>query len=238
MISTRPSTPLEKALYALSGIQGRFGGSVRRKLRRRIAKRSMANFNARVAQLKPGDVCLDLGANMGEFTQQFAVTGAEVQAYEPDPHCFAILQTRFAGQANVHLHNQAVSGAAGNFLLRRARDFASSPNQKSQSSSIAIKDATIFDSENSVMVETVAFGDVVRGLGRPVALVKMDIEGAEFSILDTILADHAKGVALPIGAIFIETHERFLPERVAMIKALRQANWDDELPYPIDTFWA
>ncbi len=219
-------------------MQGRFGDSVRRKLRRRIAKRSMINFNALVALRGPGDICLDLGANLGEFTQKFAATGAEVHGYEPDPHCFAALQARFAGKPNVHLYNQAVSGAAGNFLLRRSKDFAKSPDMKSQSSSIVIKDTKIFDSENSVMVETVAFGDVVRDLGRPVALVKMDIEGAEFSILDIILAEQAKGVVLPIGAMFIETHERFLPERVAMIKALRTANWDGELPYPIDTFWA
>ena len=37
--------------------------------------------------------------------------------------------------------------------------------------------------------------------------------------------------------MFVETHERHLPERVAMVKALRKRNWEGSLPFPIDTFW-
>ena len=232
------STPLQKLLYSLSGLEGRLGSSARRKLRRRMAWPSMKNFLDHVARLGTEDIVIDLGANMGIFTDILAATGAEVHAYEPDPHCFEVLLRRFEGAENVHLHNQAVSGEAGTFVLQRTKGFAESPDIKSQSSSIAITNETIFDTENGILVETVAFKDVVRNLGRPVALVKMDIEGAEFSILDRILEDHSKGLALPIGRIFIETHERFMPERVIMVKELRMANWTGALPYPIDTFWA
>lgn len=227
-----------RLLLALSGHNWSVGRSARRKLARRMKQDSLADFHARLAQLKPGDVCLDLGANMGTYTEKLAATGAEVHAYEPDPYCFAALQTRFAGRPNVHLHNQAVSGSAGSFVLRRAKGFDQDPDMLSQSSSIAIRDDKLFDESNSVIVETVAFADVVKGLQRPVALVKMDIEGAEFSILDTILADEAAGrPPLPIKVLYMETHERNMPTRFAMLKALRVRNWAGALPYPIDTFW-
>jgi FkbM family methyltransferase len=198
---------------------------------------SLADFDRRAADLTPEDVCLDLGANMGIFTEKLAATGAQVHAYEPDPHCFAALERRFAGRENVHLHQQAVAEAAGQFLLRRTRDFLSDPDAQSTSSSIAVASPTIYDEENAVIVETVAFHDVVRGFGRPVALIKMDIEGAEFDILDRILRDRAKGVELPIGALFVETHERHFPRRFGMVAGLRQASAQEGAAYPIDTYW-
>ena len=175
---------------------------------------SLAEFDRRVALLGPGDVCLDLGANLGIFTEKLAATGADVHAYEPDPHCFAQLQDRFAGRPNVHLHPKAVAATSGSFLLRRTRDFLDDPDLQSTSSSIAVAAPSIYDETNAVMVETVAFHDVVRGLGKPVALVKMDIEGAEFGILDLLQQDREMGKNLPIGALFVETHERQFPRQV------------------------
>lgn len=198
---------------------------------------SLAEFDRRVRRLNAGDVCLDLGANMGIYTEMLAETGAEVHAYEPDPHCFAVLERRFAGRDNVHLHPQAVAAEPGQFLLRRTRAFLTDPDAQSTSSSIAVASRAIYDDENAVLVETLAFEDVVRGLGRPVALVKMDIEGAEFAILDRILSDRAAGRELPIGALFVETHERHFPARFGMVADLRRAGAQAGGAYPIDTFW-
>lgn len=208
-----------------------------RQLLERHGPASLAAFNRHLNRLGPGDICLDLGANMGIFTEKMAATGADVHAYEPDPHCFAALQARFAAQPNVHLHSKAVAAEAGHFMLRRTRDFLSDPDLQSTSSSIAVNSPQIYDDANSVVVETVDFHNVVRGFGRPVALVKMDIEGAEFAILDRILADEAQGRPLPIGALFVETHERHFPDRFAMVRDLRRAEWAGRQAYPIDTYW-
>lgn len=198
---------------------------------------SLLDFDRRVAALGPGDVCLDLGANLGVYTEKLAATGAEVHAFEPDPHCFAQLTQRFAGRINVHLHPQAVAAEAGRFLLRRTKLFLDNPDLQSTSSSIAVNTPAIYDEENAVTVETLAFHDVVRGLSRPVALVKMDIEGAEFGILDRLQGDRDRGTTLPIGALFVETHERHFPQRFAMVRDLRRAARDGRMPFPIDTFW-
>ena len=226
-----------KVLIALADLKGKIGKSARRKLLRRLRKRSLLDFEHRLTTLGPGDVCIDLGANMGVVTEKLASTGAEVHSYEPDPYCFDLLTKRFAGRENVHLHNQAVSATAGSFLLQRTRDFEKNPEIQSQSSSIIRSNDAIYDPDKAVMVEVVAFNDVIQDLQRSVALIKMDIEGSEFDILDCILADYANGRVLPIGALFIETHERHMPNRVDFVKYVRKANWSGLLPYRIDTYW-
>ncbi len=197
---------------------------------------SLADFDRRLKTIGPGDICLDLGANMGIFTEKLAATGAEVHAYEPDPYCFAALQTRFAGRANVHLHPVAVAHESGMIQLRRTLVFDTDPVAQSRSSSIAIA-APHHDSSNTISVQMHSFEDLVTGFGQKVALVKMDIEGAEFAILDRLLADQKRGKVLPIGALFIETHERHLPDRFALVAYLRRANAAGRLPFPIDTYW-
>ena len=175
-MSKAPKKPLHRLLFALSGGDNAIGRSSRRKLMRRLPRKSLADFDARLALLTPGDICIDLGANLGLFTEKLAQTGAQVHAYEPDPHYFAILQKRFAGQSNVHLHNVAVSAVAGTAILRRARGFEAAPDLMSQSSSIAVLDEAKFDLAGGIAVETRAFADVVNDFDRPVTLVKMDIE--------------------------------------------------------------
>ena len=197
---------------------------------------SLADFDRRLKTIGPGDICLDLGANMGIFTEKLAATGAEVHAYEPDPYSFAALQTRFAGRANVHLHPEAVAHENGTIQLRRRLDFETNPVGHSTSSSIAVT-AAHMDQENTISVPMRRFQDIVAGFGQKVALVKMDIEGAEFPILESLLADQARGQVLPIGALFMETHERYFPERFALVASVRRANAAGRLPYPIDTFW-
>ncbi|MEO6299364.1 MAG: FkbM family methyltransferase, partial [Paracoccaceae bacterium] len=86
--------------------------------------------------LRPGDLAVDLGANMGVVTAELAATGADVVAFEPDPVTFAKLQARFAGQANVTLVNAAVGIAAGTVRLMRGEGFADNPDGASVKSTV------------------------------------------------------------------------------------------------------
>jgi len=232
-VSGGPLHPFHRFLFWLSQFDGRISASAGRKLRRRRLKATLADFDRRLAAVTAEDICLDFGANMGLFTEKMAATGATVHAYEPDPHCFAILQARFAGRANIHLHNAAVARTAGRATLRRTLDFAQSPDLQSQSSSIAIQNPGLYQADG-ITVETRAFVDVVNGFDRPVAIVKMDIEGSEFDILAHVLEAPER---FRIGAMFVETHERRFPEFRRMVRQVRQMNVDGALPYPVDTFW-
>lgn len=232
-MSNRDFTTFQRLLFWLSRSSGRIGASANRKLRRRRKQLSLDEFDQRLSKLTSSDVCLDLGANMGEFTEKIARTGATVHAYEPDPHCFAALQKRFADRPNVHLHNAAVARTAGFATLRRQLNFDEAPDKFSQGSSIVVQDPALYQADG-IRVRTVAFADVVTGFGQPVAIVKMDIEGAEFDILEEVLE---KGERFPVQSMFVETHERSVPGKTEFLYSLRCKDRRGELPFPVDTFW-
>jgi FkbM family methyltransferase len=198
-------TPLEHFLNAATAVPGFVGRSARRKLMRRIKPRAeiaaLAAFDRCLSDIGKDDVVLDLGANVGDFTETLAATGATVHAYEPDPYAFHSLSARFEGKPNVCLYNAAVAAKSGSVQLSRLIDFDKDPAFRSTGSSI------YFDrgSGEFVTVEAVSFADALARCGKPIALIKMDIEGAEFDILEHVFA---APTAYDFGSMFVETHER------------------------------
>lgn len=194
-------------------------------------RRAKTAFWQAISALKPGDLAIDLGANVGEFTLAMAKTGADVHAFEPDPHALDQLRAATAGHANVSVHPVAVGTAAGTATLYRATWFARDPDRGSKSSSLFSTKRNI-DTDHGLDIEIIDFPAFLAALESDIALIKMDIEGAEVPLLET-LPDTP--VATRIGKIFVETHERALPDlapRIAELKARYatitrpSVNWD------------
>ncbi len=188
-------------------------------------------FDAVCARLGPGDLAVDLGANQGLFTQKLAATGADVVAFEPDPHAFEALTARMAGQAQVDCRNAAAAAQAGVMTLYRTAHFDRNPDRHSTSSSLLAENRNV-DKANGFDVEVVDFVDFLVSLDRDVALIKVDIEGAEVDLMEALL-DHP--VASRVGHIFVETHERANPSLAVRTSALKArtagqgqpaVNWD------------
>ena len=174
------------------------------------------------AMLKPGDLALDLGANMGVVTEKLAATGAEVIAYEPDPFAFATLQAKFAGRINVTLVNAAVGVGSGTVRLMRADNFDDNPMGASVKSTI-LDGGRRIDAGNAVEVPLLDFPTIIRdltGARGEIAFVKMDIEGAELEILEVMLAE---GLFVQVRSLVAETHERKFRDLRDRYKALRAA---------------
>lgn len=165
-------------------------------------------FDEIVQGLGPNSLCLDFGANLGEFTERLARTGAEVHAFEPDPHTFGALKARVAQFPNVKIHNAAVGAEAGTLTMERHALFDEDPDKYSVGTSAF---ASILGQAGGACfeVEMVGFHDFIAAFDRPVDLVKMDIEGAEAAVLEALLQ---RPTAQPIRAIFVETHEPQMPE--------------------------
>lgn len=121
MRDLRPETPLEKLLDLGQHLPGALGWICYRKLKRRLSNRSYAVFDQMLEQIGAGDIVIDLGANVGEITQQMAATGATVHAFEPDPETFTHLQNATKELGNVVLHQAAVGGEDGTVTLFRPR---------------------------------------------------------------------------------------------------------------------
>jgi FkbM family methyltransferase len=88
------------------------------------------------AQVQPGMVVADIGANVGLYTYLLARCVGErgfVYAFEPNPVLFASLETncRTNGVANVRLHNVALGAQDDTLTLTRAR-FNSGDNRLSR----------------------------------------------------------------------------------------------------------
>lgn len=173
---------------------------------------TVERFEGLLETLGPGDICLDLGANVGKITRLFAETGATVHAFEPDPWTFRQLTAAAEGFDNVIVHNTAVGAESAQVFLTRQSNFETAPERASTGATVGTKD-------DGIPVEQIDIVDFIEALGAPVRVVKMDVEGSEIAILNRLFG-HA---ALErIEHLFVETHE-FRPHLTAATASLRAA---------------
>ena len=178
----------------------------RRKTRKSRVVAAAGVFSSVVAALKPSDVCIDCGANVGRITRVFAHTGATVHAFEPDPDAFEVLSREVGSLPNVILHNAAVGVGDGLVKLYREKRTHSASEISSGSSTVEGKINN--SSETFVLVEQLDFAAVLSQICAPIAIIKIDIEGGELAVLTDMLD---RGLHTRAGHIFVETHEKQIP---------------------------
>lgn len=135
---------------------------------------------ARVAYLcellVPGDVFLDIGANIGFFTVLAARCGASVRAFEPDPLNYQRLlrNVKLNGfsAAQVEAHPWALGRESGEVLLHRPLT-----DNYGRSSIIAQ------ESPDGMPVPLRRLDDLLRSFDSRY-VVKVDVEGAELQVLE------------------------------------------------------
>lgn len=125
----------------------------------------------------PGDTVVDIGANIGYYTLQFARLVGEkgrVYAFEPDPRNFALLEQNVwqNGYKNVTLVRAAVTERSGVSQLHI--------NTENRG------DHRLYESEpgrHSIEVETVSLDEYLGPGNESLSLVKIDVQGAEAGVL-------------------------------------------------------
>jgi FkbM family methyltransferase len=143
-------------------------------------------------QVQPGDVALDLGANIGFHTLLLARAvgpSGRVYAFEPDPANFALLKRNVErhGYGNVVLVQKAVSDKTSTATLFRSGDNSGDHRL-----------APAAEGRAELAVETVRLDDYFAGQEVRVGVVKMDIQGSEAGALSGMrgLLSGSPGVAL------------------------------------------
>jgi FkbM family methyltransferase len=169
-------------------------------------RRSLRRLAA--AGLKEGDVAIDCGANVGEITARMRASGAEVYAFEPNSQAFAALQRRFAADPKVHCLQKAVLDAPGTVRLYLHQRAQEDPLMYSVGSSLVGTKANV-SADTFEEVEAVDLAEFILSLGKPVRVVKIDVEGVEGKLLRRLLGTEALS---RIGQVFCETHEGRIPE--------------------------
>jgi FkbM family methyltransferase len=143
-----------------------------------------------VSQLvRPGDIVLDVGANIGLFSLIASrAVGREgaVHAFEPGPAAYARLKENLVlnGTANVVTHETAVSDSDGwtqLFLSDDSEESSLVPVAPSHDSTTRI-DVCSLDSFVSKSLDVAERGRI--------ALVKVDVEGSEVAVRSKSTGDH------------------------------------------------
>ena len=135
-----------------------------------------------LALLRPGDVFVDAGANIGYFSllaaSRVGATG-RVYAFEPDPDNFRLLEAnaRLNGMSGcVTAVQAALAETAGQGLLYRSRD--------------NLGDHRVFpgdDARDSLPVRQLRGSEYLAGRVDRIDLVKVDTQGSEYQVIAGLL---------------------------------------------------
>jgi len=145
--------------------------------------------------LSAGDLCFDIGANLGNRTRCFRHLGCKVVAVEPQKLCFNKLQQRFGKDADTHLVHKAVGREAGEATLHLSTNHVlaslSSTFMERTKASGRFKSTW----SGTVTVEVTTLDRLIDEFGEPV-FIKIDVEGYESEVL--------AGLSRPVRALSIE----------------------------------
>ena len=174
-------------------------------------KEASKEFDKFINTLPKNSLVIDLGANVGKFTNIFLNKGFKVQAFEPDPIAIKELK-KLCDDANGNLKLFEVAVGIENKLkkLYRYRKFdTDNPETTIGSSLLSFRSGK---DKPFVEIKCIDFIKYLKNIDNKIALLKIDIEGAEVEILEKIVDE---GIHKKIGRIYVETHERF-SHRIAL----------------------
>jgi FkbM family methyltransferase len=128
--------------------------------------------------LKPSERVIDIGANRGVYAYLLTGLGARIELFEPNPACAQALASWAAQIPNVNLHTVALSDQEGSAKLRIPVDAAGVEHDASASIE---KSAIGHFRELIVPLATLDSFQL-----RQVGLIKIDVEGHEYSVLQGV----------------------------------------------------
>ncbi len=214
---------------ALRQLPGKLG---RRYEYKYLRLQALMEFEEAIHRSK-GMTCIDLGANIGEYTRKMALGTKQVIAFEPDPWAHAELQTNVADLDNVKIENSAAGTSESMVLLYRHARFDEDPTLNSQSSSVISGNSNLSE-VGAVEIQQVDFIKYLEDLNEDIGLLKMDIEGAEVDLLEALF--DRPDILNRIDHIFAETHERLILGYKLRVNALRERAKLIKQPY-INLYW-
>src|SRR5438045_2748291 len=83
-----------------------FASSIVNRYRVAKKKRLMRTFYTQF--IRPGDLCFDIGANFGRWSEAFLSLGAQVIAVEPQSYCYGVLSKKFNTNSSITIIKKGV----------------------------------------------------------------------------------------------------------------------------------
>ena len=160
-------------------------------------------------------VFVDGGCHNGVFADIALACGGLCHAFEPNAYLCAFLRNLYKNNAAFILHESAISTQDGETIFYDESD----ENAVGQGGSVV---QWAFDGQRvGYKVRLMDFCEFVKSLAAQhgkINLVKIDIEGAEFEVLDALLE---RNLHENIEYLMVETHERFFADSAAKLATLK-----------------
>ncbi len=155
--------------------------------------------------VRANDRVIDVGGNRGTYAYQLWRLGAMVEVFEPNPVCLNILKAWAADKPAVHVHSVALSSCAGSTNLHIPIDESGVEHDASAS----IENAEFTHARDQLVtlqtLDSFRFEDV--------CLIKIDVEGHEYSVIE--------GAALTIAtskpALLVEIEQRHMVRSISEV---------------------
>jgi FkbM family methyltransferase len=156
-----------------------------------------------IENLNENSVVLDLGSNWGDVLKGLESCGCKVYAFEPHPFFYNYMKEEYGDNDNFIISDKAAwtKNEERKFYFKNSRE-AKNGGATLMSEKTNIIDPYLFD-----IVECFSISDFIKEIGH-VDVLKIDVEGAEYEILYSILES---GAHEKIRSIYVEDHERKMP---------------------------
>ena len=156
--------------------------------------------------VKTGDLCFDVGANIGNKTDTFLQLGARVVCIEPQPKCVDILKDKYQQDSNVVIVSKGLAIQPGRRSLSICgpADTISTFSEKWKTGRFHT-----YAWESAVDVPVTTLDTLIREFGSP-KFCKIDVEGFEYEVL--------QGLSTPISFLAFEFTREFINDAVRCVE--------------------
>jgi len=164
--------------------------------------------------VSPGDLCFDVGANVGNRTDILLRLGARVIAIEPQSECLVELKRKFGSNPNVILIKAGLDEVENEYrtILKSEQSGISSMSEEWIKT---VKASGRFGKEkwtDHEQVQVTTLDALISKYGLP-SFCKIDVEGYELNVI--------KGLSNPIRTISFEFTPEIMEPAVGAIKHLQ-----------------